>query len=72
ARTSPLIAIVDALGDLDKPDHVALYRLIFPPTGVPVPGESTIHVTYSERTVPRLQKITILPDGPTLDLDDVF
>jgi hypothetical protein len=72
ARTSPLIAIVDALGDLEKSDHLALYRLIFPPAGVPVPGDHMIHVTYSERSVPTLQKVTILPDGPTLDLDDVF
>lgn len=71
-RTSPLMAIVDAIGDLEKPNHLALYRLIVPPTGVPVPGEDTVRVTYSERSVPTLQKVTILPDGPTLDLDDVF
>jgi hypothetical protein len=72
ARSVPFIALVDTVGDLARPDRLVLYRLIIPPAGVPVPGENTIHVAYSEQSAVPVKKVTVLPDGPTLDLEDVF
>jgi hypothetical protein len=72
ARSSPFVAVVDAMGDLDKPDRLVLCRLVFPPTGAPAAGQTLVHVAYSEQTAAAFQKVTILPEGITLDVDEVF
>jgi len=71
-RSSPFIAIVDSLDELTAPDHLVLSRLVFPPEAGSGTSPAVVRVSYSEPGTEPLQRVTIVPDGLTLDIEEVF
>jgi hypothetical protein len=57
-----------------------LFRLVFPPAAVvafaasppAVARATTVRASYSNPADAAVRRVTILPDGQTLDVDDVF
>ena len=74
----PLAAIVDSLQGLTDPDCRVVFRVVLPASPAPVTPATAVTlatvaaVAYSEPVVEPLRHVTILPDGVTLDIDDVF
>jgi uncharacterized protein DUF6438 len=54
-----------------NPDDLLLDRIVHPPTGPVAQVVTEVEVSYSEETQFDYQTVTILPDGPSINIQDV-
>lgn len=70
--SDPFLSIVDSAAGLDAPSLMVLACLITPPAGSPAPQVTVVHCAYKEVTTGPYTTTTILPQGVSVAIEDVF
>jgi hypothetical protein len=68
----PMLAIVDSDDGLDDPGRLILVRIVSLPPGGEVGDAAFQRAAYAEATKIAYRSATVLPDGVTVDVDDVY
>ncbi|HWP55466.1 MAG TPA: hypothetical protein VN476_15165 [Pyrinomonadaceae bacterium] len=65
------VTLKEAVPQGINPAILLLKKTVKPPTGIVIPTPQVVNVTFTKKTTFKYQKVTILPDGVTINVQIV-
>jgi hypothetical protein len=65
------VTLKEAVPQGINPKILLLKKTVTPPTGIVIPTPQVVSVTFTKKTTFKYQKVTILPDGVTINVQIV-
>ena len=66
------VTLKEAVPQGINPAILLLKKTVKPPTGIVIPTPQVVNVTFTKKTTFKYQKVTILPDGVTINVQVVL